>query len=94
MSKEFAHKIRHLWRWCIAAVSLAGMALIYFSYKAARSINGQYFHDPRVPLGDLDILAVFVLVYLLLVAIFGRWRTFFSIMKRRRAGSSPPERSR
>jgi hypothetical protein len=76
MLKEFAHKIRPLWRWCIAVVSLAGMALMYFSYQVVRSINGQYFHDPRVPLGALDVLAVFVLVYLLLVAIFGRWRIF------------------
>ncbi|MBF6025049.1 hypothetical protein [Lysobacter niastensis] len=49
---------------------------MYVNYQVARSINGYYFQESRVPLGGLDILAALVVVYLLLVAVFGRWRLF------------------
>ncbi|MBP3984309.1 hypothetical protein J5837_07690, partial [Pseudoxanthomonas helianthi] len=72
-----ARQIRPLWRWGIGIVSLAGIVLMYVNYQVARSINGYYFHDSRVPLGALDIFAALAVVYLLLVAVFGRWRLFF-----------------
>jgi len=73
-SHEASRRIRPLWRCCIAAVSLAGMALMFFNYQIARSINGYYFDNPSVPLRALDVLAALVVTYLLLVAVFGRWR--------------------
>jgi len=74
---EKDRRIRPLWRWFIAVVSLVGLALMYVSYEVARSINGYYFHSPHVPVGALDIFMVLVVVYLLLVAIFGRWLLVF-----------------
>ena len=74
---ERARRIRPLWRCCIAAVSLAGLALMGFNYQIARSLNRAYFHDSRVPLEAVDILMALAVVYLLLVAIFGRWRLIF-----------------
>jgi hypothetical protein len=53
------------------------MVLLYVGYQMARSINGYYFRDPHASLGILDILAALIVVYLLLAAIFGRWRLLF-----------------
>ena len=77
MLREGPRQIRPLWRRCIAVVSLVGLALMYVSYQVARSINGYYLYDPRVALSALDVIAALVVVYLLLVAIFGRWRLSF-----------------
>lgn len=77
MPRQTDRQIRTRWRWCIAAVSLAGLALMCVNYQVARSINGYYFNNPRVPLGALDVIAASMAIYLLLVAISGRWRLFF-----------------
>jgi len=71
---ETSRRIRPLWRWCIAVVSLVGMALMFVDYQIARSINGYYFNNPRVPFRALDVLSALLVAYLFLVAIFGRWR--------------------
>ena len=70
-------KIRPLWRLCIGVAAVAGMALMLVNFQIARSINAYYFHDPSVPIRALDVLAILAAVYLLLVAIFGRWRLLF-----------------
>jgi hypothetical protein len=69
-------KIRPIWRWCIGVAATVGMALMVVNYQVARSINGYYFHDPSVPIKALDIFVSLLASYLLLVAIFGRWRLF------------------
>ena len=73
-STQKHRKIRPLWRLCIGAGAVAGIALLFVNYQIASSINSYYFRDPSVPLRALDILAILLAIYLLLVAISGRWR--------------------
>ena len=77
MNATTDNKVKPIWRWSFAAVSLAIAANEIGGYIVARSININYFNNPNVPISVLDIVAVMVSVYLMAIAIFGRWRLKF-----------------
>ena len=67
-------KVRPLWRLVAGAIAFAIGAFDLVGYQVARSINLNYFKDPSVPISALDIAGILVGLYLLLIAISGRWR--------------------
>jgi hypothetical protein len=70
------HKARPLWRWVAALTAIAIGTYEIVGYKVARSINLNYFNDPRVPVSALDIAGILIGLYLLAVAVFGHWRPY------------------
>lgn len=68
-------RMRPMWRWCIALIAVAMALLMFVSYEIVRVINATYFKLPT-PLGILDHLGILLVIYLLSVAISGRWRLF------------------
>ena len=58
----------------VIAVAISAYQIIGF--KVARSINLNYFKDPAVAISALDIATRVVALYLLLVAISGRWQIY------------------
>lgn len=69
--------IRPVWRWCLALASLVILILEYVSYEVTRSINGYYFKDYSSPaFGAAGIAVIVLAIYLLVVAIAGRWLPF------------------
>lgn len=71
--KTTGKPIRPVWRWVIAFVALTVLVIGIINYQVASSINWSYFKSRAVPMTPVDFaLGVFVL-YLLFVAISGRW---------------------
>ena len=66
-------QVHPLWRLAAALVALVIAAHEFFSYEIARSINLSYFHDPVVPVSARDVLIALLAIYLLIIAISGRW---------------------
>jgi hypothetical protein len=71
-------RIRPIWRWLVGLVSALIFVLLYGAYTATRAINGYYFHDYSFPVPSVPGIAfALVAVYLLLVAVSGRWHLCF-----------------
>jgi hypothetical protein len=75
-NESSAHKARPLWRWVAALIAIAIGTHEIIGYNVARSINLNYFNDPRVPVSNLDIAGIMIGLYLLAVAVFGYWRPY------------------
>ena len=74
MTKTTTHpKVHPLVRLTAVLVALVIAAHEFFSYEIARSINLSYFHDPAVPVSARDVLIALLAIYLLIIAISGRW---------------------
>lgn len=74
MTVKSRNKIRALWRWVIGIVAVLWLVLLSISYIAIYAVNSFYFHDYRWPsIGEIDMLYIVVGLYLVLVAIIGRW---------------------
>jgi hypothetical protein len=58
----------------VSALAIAAYQIVGF--RVARSINLNYFKDPTVPISAIDIAMLLVGLYLLLVAISGRWQIY------------------
>jgi len=71
--KAPARRIRPLWRWCLAFVSLSGMALLYLGVEIEHAIRAYYLKAPARPLSASEIALALLFAYLLLVAVLGRW---------------------
>ena len=69
-------KVPLLVRVAAGAIALAISAFQIVGFKVARSINLNYFKDPTVAFSALDIATLVVALYLLLVAISGRWQIY------------------
>jgi len=67
--------IRPVWRAVLASLSIVLAGVIFFGAQAGLAIRGYYFKDysPWAP-SVSDLLAALVALYLLLVAVTGRWR--------------------
>ena len=66
-------RLRSLWRWLIALVALALLGGGIINYQIASSINWHYFRTRCVPLSAADYALSVLVLYLFIVAIFGRW---------------------
>lgn len=66
-------KLAPLWRWVAATVALAIGVHEIVGYTVARAINLSYFKDPAVPISVGDVATVSIGLYLLIVALSGRW---------------------
>lgn len=58
----------------MGAAGAAGLFLIFESHRFTQAINGYYFDRPISPLTAVDAILAVLAVYLLLVAMSGRWR--------------------
>ena len=67
-------KIHPLLRLLAAGVALAIAGSQIVGHSVARAINLNYFNDPRVPVSPTDVAGVILCVYLLAIALSGRWR--------------------
>ena len=65
--------MRPLWRWLLVLCALAILTAGIVNYQIASSINWYYFRVRAVPLSAADYALGILVLYLLAVAIFGRW---------------------
>jgi len=68
-------KLRPLWRCLIGVVAIFLLYASIEAYQMNRAIRVHYFNDFSWPhLSILDIVGIGFCIYLVFVALFGRWK--------------------
>ena len=69
-------KIRPLWRVLIALLAILICILSIGGYQAIRAVNSYYFHTTTSAITLGNLFAGLVVLYLSIVALYGRWWPF------------------
>ncbi|MDR2838005.1 MAG: hypothetical protein LBV49_05475 [Azonexus sp.] len=78
VSRDALVRIGPIWRWLIGLGSVLVLVFLYGVYHIERAIDAFYFHRYSFPVPSIPVIVIaLAAVYLLLVAVYGRWQLFF-----------------
>jgi membrane protein YdbS with pleckstrin-like domain len=74
MSTNPKNKLKPFWRLLACVIGAFLLCALAMAYQVNRAIKIYYFHDTSWPgIGILGIISIGWCIYLMLVAVLGRW---------------------